>query len=101
MKDLKEKILEGKDQYGRDILVNGEVTLEEIEKAIYGSSFMDDRATIYVSNKDKEPTGSYDKIAKNKWHYSPNQEHATGGNYSDKEMFEIVQKYTYVKMYLK
>lgn len=92
--------LESKDEYGRDILINDEITLEEIEKAIYNGSFMKDRATIYASNKENEANGSYDKIAKNKWHYSPNQEHALGGNYTDKEMYEIVQKYKYKKMYL-
>lgn len=92
--------LESKDEYGRDILINDEITLEEIEKAIYNGSFMKDRATIYASNKENETNGSYDKIAKNKWHYSPNQEHALGGDYTDKEMYEIVQKYKYKKMYL-
>lgn len=92
--------LESKDEYGRDILINDEITLEEIEKATYNGSFMKDRATIYASNKEDESNGSYDKIAKNKWHYSPNQEHALGGDYTDKEMYEIVQKYKYKKMYL-
>lgn len=92
--------LESKDEYGRDILINNEITFEEIEKAIYNGSFMKDRATIYVGKDEKEAFGSYDKIAKNKWHYNPVQSHALGGNYTDKEMYEIVQKYEYAKMYL-
>jgi len=102
MKNLIDAILEvHKDKYGQDILIDDEITLEEIQNAIFSSSFMKDRATIYVSDKEDEPNGSYDKIAKNKWHYSPNQEHAIGGNYSDKEMFDIINKYKYKKMYLK
>ena len=92
--------LESKDEYGRDILINDEITLEEIEKAVYNGSFMKDRATIYASNKEDESNGSYDKISKNKWHYSPNQEHSLGGDYTDKEMYEIIQKYKYKKIYL-
>ena len=102
MKDLKTKILEvSKDQYGNEILLNDEITLEEIENAIFNGSFMKDRATIYVGDTEKDCLGSYDKIAKNKWHYNPYQEHALGGNHSDKEMFEIVQKNKFAKMYLK
>lgn len=102
MKTIKELISESqKDNYGNDILLNDEVTLEEIENAIYAGSFMKNRATIYLGDDENNCRGSYDKIAKNKWHFNPDQEHALGGNYSDKEMFEFVQKAKYVKMYLK
>ena len=97
MKNLKEFIIESQN----DILLNDEVTLEEIKNAIYSSSFMNDRATIYLGDKEDDYRGSYNKIAKNKWHFSPNQEHALGGNYSDNEMFELVQNAKHVKMYKK
>ena len=102
MKDIKNFILEvQKDKYGNDILLNDEVTLEEIKNAIYAGSFMKDRATIYLGDDENNCRGSYDKIAKNKWHFNPNQEHALGGNYSDEEMFNFVQNAKYIKMYLK
>lgn len=102
MKNIAKYLIETqKDNYGNDILLNDEVTLDKIENAIYAGSFMKDRATIYLGDDENNCRGSYDKIAKNKWHFNPDQEHALGGTYSDKEMFEFVQKAKYVKMYLK
>ena len=54
MKNLIDTILEvHKDKYGQDILIDDEITLEEIQNAIFSPSFMRDRATIYASDKEE------------------------------------------------
>ena len=96
MKSLREFINEKKtDEYGREILTKDEITLEEIENAIYAASFSKDRATIYADDEQ------YDKIGKNKWQHLSKLQHVLSGTISDKQMFDIVKGAKEAKMYLK
>lgn len=62
------------------------ISLQDIEDAIYSSSFMNDRDEIKIDGRD------YVKIGKNKWQYMPSQAHAIGGIYTDKEIYDMASK---------
>ena len=98
MKNLVDKILESsKDEFGREILGREEVTLDVLKNALYSSSFMDDRATIYLDDN-----GCWNKIGKDKWQFSSNQEHIISGTISTQEFWEKhVEPSKELKMYTK
>ena len=98
MKTIKEVILESsKDQWGNEILGREDVSLDILKKALYAGSFMKDRATIYVDDN-----GCWNKIDKDKWQYSSNQEHVISGTVSSKELWDkYVEPAKEIKMYTK
>ena len=86
-----------KNQYGNEILTRKEITLDILKGALYSSSFMNDRATLYIDDN-----GCWNKIGKDKWQYSSNQEHVIGHSYSSKELWDkYVEASKEAKMYLK
>ena len=53
---------------------------------------MNDRADLTLDNQ------TYAKIGKNKWEHIPNNPHAWGSTYTDKEVYELVKKAKSVKL---
>lgn len=98
MKNLVDKILEkSKDQWGNEILGREDVTLDVLKDALYSSSFMNDRATIYVDDN-----GCWNKIDKDKWQYSSTQEHVIGSTCNSEELWKkYVEPAKEIKMYTK
>ena len=97
MKDIVSKILESeKDTFGNDVLIDDEVTLDVLKNAAYGSSFMDDRATLYVNDY-----GCYNKIGKDKWEWSSNKDHVIGSITNSENLWNKIKDTKHKKMYTK
>lgn len=98
MKDIVTKIKESqKDKYGNIILDREDVTLDVLKNALYSGSFMNDRATLYIDDN-----GCWNKIDKDKWQYSSNNEHVIGSICSSQELWDkYVEKAKEIKMYTK
>lgn len=65
---------------------NESKSLQDIKDAPYSSSFMKDRATLTINGRE------YVKIGPDKWQYNPSQRSALGGTYSNKEIFDMINK---------
>ena len=73
------------------------LTIENLKKATYSYSFMNDRAWVTVDGH------RYVKIGPDKWEYQPLQAKAIGGTYSSEQLFDEIKNATKVEydLYLK
>lgn len=69
------------------------ISLNDLQNATWGASFMDDRAYIKIDDKE------YIKIYENEWEYNPSLAHELPSIYNDNEILELINKSNKAKLY--
>lgn len=92
MKSLKKYITEYKAQdinkvlMLNDRIITPSISLEDLQNAGWGGSFMDDRSWIVIDNVE------FNKIKEDGWQGLSTQKSTIGGTISSEKLFELIQK---------